>query len=84
MFFRFSGRLFQSLGAALLKALVSDRFLLVSSTAGRLFKARLGRRTQPTVVMAHKLEQSPVDIGPVVFLAWRVKFLNYSQFGECL
>jgi hypothetical protein len=36
MFFRLSGRLFQSLGAALLKALAPDRFLLVSSTAGRL------------------------------------------------
>jgi hypothetical protein len=36
MFFSLSGRLFQSLGAALLKALAPDRFLLVSSTAGRL------------------------------------------------
>jgi hypothetical protein len=36
MFFSLSGRLFQSLGAALLKALAPDRFLLVTSTAGRL------------------------------------------------
>jgi hypothetical protein len=56
MFFRLSGRLFQSLGAALLKALGPDRFLLVSFGIGsESSDESVVTRTLQTRVFVHQV-----------------------------